>query len=235
MDGAALYAANAEGMWQAAGTPLPADPRYAGFTAYGALRIVLRRPLGAPSIAAIVAALPAGRMTLEDPYGLAAPQQLPDVMVRRMPVMNRPPQPVAAALPDGIGVEPVTGPDALAEAERVIVDGFPYPHLQPWTPGRALTPGLLHAPGWRAWLARRDGIPAAAGYTYDDGTALGVYSLATLPGQRRAGLGRALLTAMLAAHPARTATLVATEDGRPLYTALGFATVSTAAWYFRAG
>ncbi|BCJ75659.1 hypothetical protein CS0771_52030 [Catellatospora sp. IY07-71] len=235
MDGAGLYAANAAGMWQAAGTPLPADPRYAGFTAYGAVRVVLRRPLGAPSIAGIVAALPAGRMTLEDPYGLAAPQQLPDVMVRRMPVMNRPPGPPPAGQRDGISVEPVTGPDTLATAERVIVDGFPYPHLQPWTAGRALTPRLLHAPGWRAWLARRDGAPAAAGYTFDDGTALGVYSLATLPEHRRAGLARALLTAMLAAHPRRTATLVATEAGRPLYAALGFVTVSTATWYFRAG
>ncbi len=235
MDAAAVYAANAEGMWAAAGTPLPADPRYAGFTASGALRIVLRRPLGAPSIAGIVAALPAGRMTLEDPYGLAAPQQLPDVMVRRMPVMNRPPGRLSTHLPAGVSAGPVTGPDMLAEAERVIVDGFPYPHLQPWTPGRALPPRLLHAPGWQAWLARLDGVAAAAGYTFDDGAALGVYSLATLPEHRRAGLARALLVAMLAAHPARTATLIATAAGRPLYRELGFVTVSTAAWYFRAG
>lgn len=39
------------------------------------------------------------------------------------------------------------------------------------------------------------------------------------------------MTASLAAHPDRSATLVATPAGEPLYQSLGFVTVSTATWY----
>jgi ribosomal protein S18 acetylase RimI-like enzyme len=58
-----------------------------------------------------------------------------------------------------------------------------------------------------------------------------VYWLATLPTYRRTGLGRVVLTAMLAAHAGRTATLVATASGVPLYASLGFAPVSLGTWY----
>ncbi|MGI5524273.1 GNAT family N-acetyltransferase [Micromonospora sp. CA-259024] len=121
----------------------------------------------------------------------------------------------------------------LEQAEQVIVNGFPLRHLQPITPGQALPPQVLQLPGWRVWLARRDGVPAAAGYTYDGGNAVGIYWLATLPEYRSAGLGRAVMNAMLAAHPDRIATLVATPAGLPLYQRLGFEPVSTAVWYLR--
>jgi GNAT superfamily N-acetyltransferase len=127
----------------------------------------------------------------------------------------------------------VTDARGLAVAERIIVDGFPQPHAQPWVEGRTLPPRVLELPGWQVWLARREGVPAAAGYTFDDGAAVGVYWLATLSGHRSAGLGRAVLTAMLAAHPDRTATLVATDSGVPLYTSMGFTPVATATWYIR--
>jgi len=49
----------------------------------------------------------------------------------------------------------------------------------------------------------------------------------------RPGLGRAVLTTALAAYPKRTATLVATDSGVPLYTSLGFAPVAPITWYIR--
>lgn len=236
MDGPDTYAANAVRMWAAAGHTVAGDARHAGFAVPGGHRYLLRRPLGARSVAELVERLPPGRVTLEDPFSVAAPVRPPGGMtVTRMPVMNRPAGRIRPVRADGVTVERVTDRDGLAAAERVIVDGFPYPHLQPWARGRALPEHLLDVPGWRAWLARRDGTPAAAGHTFDDGAAVGVYALATLPAQRRAGLARAVLTAMLAAHPRRTATLVATEPARPLYTSLGFTTVATATWYFRPG
>jgi predicted N-acetyltransferase YhbS len=57
--------------------------------------------------------------------------------------------------------------------------------------------------------------------------------LATLPGHRGAGLGRAVMSHGMAHRPGRTFTLVATDAGRPLYESMNFATVSTAAWYTR--
>jgi GNAT superfamily N-acetyltransferase len=149
-----------------------------------------------------------------------------------MPLMLRPAggldPPGTAA---GIRVEPVAGRDALAEAERVIVDGFPRPALRPFRPGRMLPPQVLTTPGWRTWLACHGGGPAAACCTYDDGAALGVYWLATLPGHRSLGLGRMVMRAALAASPGRPAVLVATAAGAPLYRSLGFTAVAEATWY----
>ena len=122
-------------------------------------------------------------------------------------------------------------PGTLARAERVIVDGFPQRALQPYRPGRSLPPLVLAVPGWRTWLAYRDGEPAAACCTYDDGATVGVYWLATLPRHRSRGLGRAIMFAALGAAPGRPAVLVATAVGEPLYAALGFQVVSEAAWY----
>ena len=86
-----------------------------------------------------------------------------------------------------------------------------------------------------ARMADLAGLPprqaAAACCTYDDGAALGVYWLAALPEHRSAGLGRAVMCAALTAGPGRPVVLVATAAGVPLYSSLGFATVSEAAWY----
>jgi hypothetical protein len=179
------------------------------------------------------AAAAGGRLVAEDPFGAEIRPTGAAVRVLRMPVMFRRPSPVTPVSRPGVTVTAVTGPDDLAAAERVIVDGFPQPHAQPWVAGRTLPPRVLDIPGWHVWLARRDGVPAAAGYTFDDGSAMGVYWMATLPEHRSGSLARAVLTAMLAAHPARTATLVATSSGAPLYTSMGFAPVSTATWYIR--
>jgi GNAT superfamily N-acetyltransferase len=73
---------------------------------------------------------------------------------------------------------------------------------------------------------------AGACYTYDDGTAVGIYRLATLPEHRFRGIGRAVMNAALAAHPHRPAVLASSTPGQPLYASLGFQTVSTMAWHW---
>jgi GNAT superfamily N-acetyltransferase len=150
-----------------------------------------------------------------------------------MPVMNRRPAPLRAALAPDVHVTEVRDADELATAERTMVDGFPLRVYQPYVRAAALPPRLLDLPEWRVWLAYRNARPAAAAYTYDDGTAVGVYWLATLPGHRSAGLGRAIMTTAIAAYPSRAFTLVATDAGRPLYESLGFRAVGTSTWHFR--
>jgi GNAT superfamily N-acetyltransferase len=206
------------------------------------VRFILTEPGAAAVVGELAASVPAGiRVTVEDPWGTHDQHDQHGLERLRMPLMVRPPGPIEVPDRPGIRIARVSDADELAEAERVMVDGFPLRGFQPLTTGAALPARLLDTPGWDVWLAVRDGQSAAAGYTYVDGRAVGVYWLATLPGHRSAGLGRALLANALsathsAAHSARPglpATLVATEAGRPLYESLGFTTVSTAVWYIR--
>ncbi len=174
---------------------------------------------------------PAGRVVVEDPFGAQQMAVNGTTTVLRTPVMIRPPTELGPSGGRPGSVTVVTDSGMLAAAERVIVDGFPHRHLQPWVAGQALPPLVLQSPGWRVWLAHRHGEPAAACYAYNDGASIGASWLATLPGHRSAGLGRAVMTAVLSAYPGRTTALVATEAGLSLYSALGFAQVGTATWY----
>ena len=238
MEGGELYADNAAAMW----TSLAPWVRPVPGTAPGVVaveipaqragRVILRwaGAAGSRKPGALVRTLGMrGQIVVEDSFGSLKPPG-GDVTVDQMPVMLRPAQGVAPPESDA-SVVLVTDHEALTQAERVIVDGFPRAALQPYRPGRMLPPQVLSAPGWRVWLAYRDGRPAAACCTYDDGAALGVYWLAALPQHRSAGLGRAIMRAAVAASPVRPAVLVATAAGVPLYTSLGFAAVSQAAWY----
>ena len=242
VDGAELYAGNAAAMWSSLAPwsrPVPGTaPGVAAveIPAQRAGRVILRWPgaAGSRQPGALVRAVGLrGRVVVEDSFGdLVIQRGRPDrgVTVDRMPLMLRP---AGGAAPPGSGaaVVLVAGQEALVQAERVIVDGFPRPALQPYRPGRMLPPQVLTTPGWRTWLAYRHGRPAAACCTYDDGATLGVYWLAALAEHRSAGLGRAIMCAALTASPGRPVVLVATAAGAPLYSSLGFAVVSEAAWY----
>jgi hypothetical protein len=239
VDGAELYADNAAAMWASLAPwsrPVPGTAPgvvAVDIPAQRAGRVILRwrGAAGSRQPGALVRAVGLhGRVVVEDSFGDLVLRRDKDVTVDRMPLMLRP---AGSAVPPGNGaaVVLVAGQEALVQAERVIVDGFPRPALQPYRPGRMLPPRVLTTPGWRTWLAYRHGRPAAACCTYDDGTALGVYWLAALPGHRSAGLGRAVMCAALTAGPRRPVVLVATAAGVPLYSSLGFAAVAEAVWY----
>jgi GNAT superfamily N-acetyltransferase len=223
--------------WSRTVTPAPPGMSVIEIPAQPATRVILRRPFTADpgQIGALVArGGERGRVVVEDSFGELMLPAGHDLAVDRMPVMVRA---VGGARPPAAGVRVVQAADAgtLAQAERVIVDGFPQRALQPYRPARMLPPLVLAVPGWRTWLAYRGGEPAAACCTYDDGTTLGVYWLATLPQHRSWGLGRAVMSAALTACPGRPAALVATAAGEPLYSSLGFSAVSQAAWYRKPG
>jgi GNAT superfamily N-acetyltransferase len=240
--GPSLYAGNAAAMWASLpGTrPLPGPPQVAvtDVPAHPMIRVIIGRPLSRDPggrIAALLARPPAGgRVAVEDSFGTLRLPAGDGVIVDRMPLMSRPPGPAGpAAPPAGISVERALDEDRVAAAERVIVEGFPRRTLLPYRQGQALPPGLAAVPGWQVWLACRDGEPAAACCTYDDGRSLSVNWLATMPAHRSLGLGRLVMNAALGAAQDLPATLVATDAGVPLYESLGFRTAVTAVWYRR--
>jgi len=90
---------------------------------------------------------------------------------------------------------------------------------------------------FRAWVIDADGVPVAGGglqlrtlmprpgYLHDEPEGL-IVSMWTEPEHRRRGLGRRIVTAMLAwcrEGGIRRLTLHASNDGRPLYASFGFA------------
>lgn len=232
-NGVDVYVRNAVAMWTALEPGAHVDRSLLRVDRSTGTRVVLREPCEAGALAGIGRMSPTGSLVVEDVFGDPESSPLtPASSLLRMPVMNRPAG-TGDPSPPGVHVVEVADEDALAEAEHVMVDGFPFPAYQPWTRGRALPPRVLDLPGWRGWLAYRQDAPAAAAFTYDDGDATGVYWLATLPAHRSHGLGRAVLTTAIAARPEQEFTLVATEAGRPLYEALGFAVVGTVNWHTR--
>jgi GNAT superfamily N-acetyltransferase len=230
---AEVYLRNATAMWTALIPDAQLGNGLLRVDLPGSTRVLLREPPDADTLAEIGRLAPTTPVLLEDVFAdPESPALTPASATLRMPVMNRP----AGALdtpPPAVRVIEVHDPATLADAERVMVDGFPFPRYQPWVRAQALPPRVLALPGWRVWLAYVGAAPAAAAYTYDDGHASGVYWLATLPEHRSRGLGRAVLTAAITARPDQEFTLVATEAGRPLYESLGFATVATATWHTR--
>jgi hypothetical protein len=80
--------------------------------------------------------------------------------------------------------------------------------------------------GWRGWLARLDGEPVA---TAAGRTAHGVNLVeivATLERARGRGIGAAVTWAATLADPTLPAVLVASDLGRPVYTRMGYFTLS---------
>lgn len=180
------------------------------------------------------------QLTLEDPYLALDLGPYGCESALTMPVMVRDPAPVMSGAPSpSVTVETTEAVDAteavdeagLAAVERVVVEGFPIPHLLPWRRGGHFPVEYARIPGRRSWLARVGGEPAAACITVDDGAAVGVYWMTTLPELRSRGAAGAVLRTALAAHPDRPATLTATLLGEPLYRHLGFTERAVARWW----
>ncbi|MFJ9520458.1 GNAT family N-acetyltransferase [Kitasatospora sp. NPDC101801] len=214
-------------------------------------RVVITRPYGPDGVEPLLAEVAellkewdGERYLLEDPYSGIDLTGEGLESIRAMAVMVREPDApsVAERRPserrDGapgpveeVSVAEVHGVEELAGLERVVVDGFPLEARQPWERGVQFPPELLAEPGYRAWLGRVDGEPAAACMTYDNEETVGVYWVAVLPEYRSKGLGRAVLSAALLAQPGRVTTLVATQLGEPLYRQLGFLEQGVTRWW----
>jgi GNAT superfamily N-acetyltransferase len=80
----------------------------------------------------------------------------------------------------------------------------------------------------KAAIISKDGSLAASGYAAEHGQAFVFDRINTHPAHRRRGLGRALMAALgeMQQSAGTTRVLVATEEGRALYSTLGWTLLS---------
>jgi hypothetical protein len=214
----------------AAGRPWRTGARWAGgwIGDRGALTnpVVLMRPLAEPDeVLAEIGALFPQRV----PYLLVSAWPTPDLRPHGLGLVGHPPLMVRLPAPGpdpgrGIDVREVRDADELAIAERVLVEGYPLPELEPLTPGSLRAPSLLQ-PATRVWLARSDGEPAAVAAAHQHAGVTLVEFVATLPAARGRGAGAAVTWAATLSDPARPAVLIASDDGRPVYERMGYVAV----------
>jgi hypothetical protein len=146
------------------------------------------------------------------------------------PLMIRLPAPHEVPSRDGVEVVEVKDAAELAVAERVLVDGYPMPDAEPLSPGDVLPASILGA-ATRVWLAYVDGEPAAVAAAHQHGGSTLVEYVAALSVARGRGAGSAVTWAATLADPAQPAMLIASDDGRPVYEAMGYIAVERwAAW-----
>lgn len=150
------------------------------------------------------------------------------------PVMVRFPGGAAPALRPGVELRPVGTADELAVAERVLVEGYPMPELEPLRAGSLLAPPIL-AGTTRVWTAYVDGEPAAVAAAHTAGGAQLVEYVAALPSARGRGAGAAVTWAATLAEPDLPAVLIASDDGRPLYEAMGYVAIERWTVWLRPG
>lgn len=174
------------------------------------------------------------------PYFLLSPWMVPDMAPHGLELLGHPPLMVRFPAPPPRGAttssadvrEVVTAAD-LEVAERVLVEGYPMPELQPFSPGGLLAPGVLDGPT-RFWVGYVDGRPAAVAAAHPHAGVTLVEYVATLPLARGRGVGSAVTWAATLSSPKAPAVLVASDDGRPVYERMGFVAIERwTAWLRR--
>ncbi|MDY7104919.1 MAG: hypothetical protein S0880_27345 [Actinomycetota bacterium] len=140
------------------------------------------------------------------------------------PVLIRPPATLLAppAHPP-VDVREIHDPAALADWERVAVEGYPMPELDPVAPGALADPSLLADERMHFFVGRDDaGDPVSIGTSF---VAEGIGSFAlgvTRPGARRRGHWMAHAAARLRATPDVWMTGVFSDFSRPGAERIGF-------------
>ena len=240
-----VHARNAAAMWEALAKGYGAllvgteSVRIVAPSPYHALRAIVIDPRTdrASTVAAIVDTVMGdsgvARRVVEDASGVLELGACGLDVRFRMAVMGRQPGPLPNPVPvHRVRVATVADERSLADAERILMAVFPPPGPAARLQGRIQPVRVLDLPGWRVWLAYRGDVPAGAAYTYDDGTSVGVYQVGTLPEHRGHGVARALMMAIVREYPDDVLTLTATDQGRHLYTGLGFDALSSAIWWW---
>ena len=226
---------------RSAGRPWRSGPRWAGgwIGDRGALTnpVVLKQPLTDPAevLGEIDALYPAHvPYLLLNPWPAAGLAQHGLVLLGHPPLMVRLPTPGPDPARPGLQVREVRDADELAVAERVLVEGYPMPELEPLRPGDLLGPSIL-GKATRVWLAWADRKPVAVAAAHEHGGLTLVEYVATLPAARGRGAGAAVTWQATLARPGQPAVLVASDDGRPVYERMGYLAIERWSAWLRPG
>ena len=229
-------ARNSAAFWAATGRARGHDViRRPGFLAVAGdrragLRILLQQPsLAGDELAEIteLARRAPGPVDAEDPFSATDLSHLGG-RSWQMPVMLRPPGPVA---PPAMEVVRVRHEEDLYAAERAVIAGFELTRFEPYRAGEMFPPALLEQPGVRVYIARLDGAVAGACVSVVDDGFGSHYWVGTPPEFRSRSVGRAVMLGSLADLAGLPVTLTASRLGRPLYEALGFTAATPSTWY----
>jgi GNAT superfamily N-acetyltransferase len=163
------------------------------------------------------------------PFLFVSPWPTPDLRPLRLNLVGHPPLmlwlPPADDVPasTGLDVRWVSDAAGLADAERVLVEGYPMPELQPFTPGGLYALALLGDGATRIAVAYDDdGAPAATAAAHSANGMSLVEAVAVLPSARGRGAGAAVTAAATTAFAGQPAVLLASDDGQPVYQRLGY-------------
>jgi ribosomal protein S18 acetylase RimI-like enzyme len=137
------------------------------------------------------------------------------------PVMHRPAGAPPIAYPPELDIVEVHDDATVLDFERTVVEAYPVPELQPFQPGRIVSPEALGGP-LRLWVGYVDDTPVTTAVAYVGFDVVGVYFIATLPEARGRGYGTAMTDLAARAAPELPAVLQSSDLGRPVYERLGF-------------
>ncbi|MFK4089748.1 GNAT family N-acetyltransferase [Kribbella sp. NPDC020789] len=164
-------------------------------------------PADAPYL--FVSAWPTGDLR---PHGLALAGH-PPLMVRFPATTTTPPATT-------LEIREVTDAAGLADAERVLVEGYPLPELQPFTPGSVYDATFLD--GSTVWVGYDNDVPLATSTAHHAAGLTVVENVAVMPAARGRGAGAALTWAATTHHPDHPAALIASDNGQPVYARLDY-------------
>jgi GNAT superfamily N-acetyltransferase len=134
--------------------------------------------------------------------------------------------PETATTPPTTDVElrQVTDTASLADAERVLIEGYPLPELQPVQPGILYGATFLDGPS-TVWVGYDGAVPLATAIAHNAAGLTVVENVAVMPAARGRGAGAALTWAATTHDSGRPAALLASDNGQPVYQRLGYVRV----------
>lgn len=142
-------------------------------------------------------------------------------LVGHPPLMVRPPGGESPPAPPELRIVEVDDAATLADAEQVVIEGYPVPELQPFRPGALWDTRMLGGP-LHSWVGYVDDRAVTTGMAYVDEHVIGVYVIATREQTRGRGYGAAITARCMAVDPLKPAVLQASDLGQPVYRRLGF-------------
>lgn len=159
------------------------------------------------------------------PYLFVSPWPTRDLREHGLALAGHPPLmvhlPMTEIVPPttDVDIRQVTDAAGLAEAERVLIEGYPLPELQPFQAGCMYDASFLE--GSTVWVGYDGDVPLATSTAHSAAGVTIVENVAVMPAARGRGAGAAITWAATKHHD-QPAVLIASDNGQPVYQRLGY-------------